>query len=65
MLTPRRASGHPAKNQHDSAIFLGEVVVLGVLGGAGVGRVSRLILPSEVSLHEVAVLQGMLDCVSW
>jgi hypothetical protein len=49
------------EDHHDNVVFLGEIVVLNILGGTGVGRVWRLILLDEVSLHEVTVLHGMLD----
>jgi hypothetical protein len=61
MLTPWRVSRSSTEDHHDSAILLGEIVMLYALGGAGVGRVLRLILPAEVSLHEVTVLHGILD----
>jgi hypothetical protein len=61
MLAPRRASRRPTEDHHDSAILLGELIVFGILGGAGVGHVLRLILLTEVSLHEVTVLHSMLE----
>jgi hypothetical protein len=52
MLVSRRASGHPTEDHHDSAIFLWEFVVLDVLGGADIGRVLWLVLPTEACLTE-------------
>jgi hypothetical protein len=55
------ASRCSTEDHHDNAIFFGEVIVLDVLGSAGIGRVQWLILPAKVSLHEVIVLHGVLD----
>jgi hypothetical protein len=49
------------EEHHDSTIFFEEIVVLVVLGGTGVGRILWLVLPTEVPLHEVAILHGVLD----
>jgi hypothetical protein len=61
VLAPRRLSGCPTEDQHDSTIFLEEFVMLDVLSDTGFGRVLWLVLPTEITLHEVAVLQGVLD----
>jgi hypothetical protein len=61
MLAPWRASGCPTEDHHDNIIFLCEFVVLDVLGGISIGHVLWLVLPAEVSLHEVAILHGVLD----
>jgi hypothetical protein len=61
MLAPRRAGRRSTEYHHDGTTFLGEIVVLDVLAGTGVGHILWLVLPAEVSLHEVAILHGMLD----
>jgi hypothetical protein len=61
MLAPQRVSRRSTEDHHDNTVFLQEIVMLEVLGSAGVGCVLRIILHDEVSLHEVTVLHGMLD----
>jgi hypothetical protein len=39
VLTPQQESRHPVEDHHDSAIFLGEFIMVGGLGGAGYGCV--------------------------
>jgi hypothetical protein len=61
MLAPRRARGCPTEDHLEDTIFLGEFVMVDILGDTDFGHVLWLVLPTEVTLHEVAVLQGVLD----
>jgi hypothetical protein len=39
VLTPQQESRHPVEDHHDSAIFFGEFIMVGGLGGAVFGCV--------------------------
>jgi hypothetical protein len=61
MLAPWRVSRHPTEDHHDGAIFPGKFIMLDVLRGASVVHVLWLVPLANLSLHEVAILHGMLD----
>jgi hypothetical protein len=61
VLAPRRASGCPTEDHHDRVVFVGEFVVAAVFCGSDFGDVLGLILPTEVTFHEVSIFHGMLD----
>jgi hypothetical protein len=57
-VTQPKTGGHPTEDHHENTVFLGEIIVVTVLGCVGSCYVERLVLhfTTEEVLHEVAVL---------